>query len=1122
MADYNLSGLSTRSFEQLIQAIAAKVIGHGIVIFGDGPDGGREATFEGTISYPSTEYRWNGYGIVQAKFKQRLQDSQKDGDWALDQLRSELIAFADPTKRRRKPEYYIFATNVVLTPVHEHGSKDRAFAIFEEFKNAVPLKGYDIWDYDKIRVFLDNSEEIRHSYDAWITPGDVLAQVVKRLQAHSSDFDQVLTNFLQKELLADQFVNLEQAGHSADEPIPLARVFVDLPISDRRMIDPPDHDAKAQKQLGFIAATLEIAKDRLDSEAARIRSGRVDLLRAPSNPEPGRYVLIGGPGQGKTTVGQFLCQLFRTAILKERPSSSLEPEVLQTLNTIDSQCVSEGVSLPEVRRFPIRIVLNEFAKALVSESEKHINSLLSYIVDRIRKKTNREVLLDDFRQWLRAYPWLIVLDGLDEVPSSSNRNDVLNAVRDFWIDATESNADVLVLATTRPQGYNEDFSPNIYHHKWLVPLSPEWAMHYAQRLVDVRYKGDEDRKQRILTRLERASMHEATARLMRSPLQVTIMTTLVDRMGQPPQERYNLFKAYYNVIYQREVERDIPAASILRDYKPDIDTIHHRVGLLLQIESERSGRTDAHLPASTFTEVVASRLLEEGHEGELRAALANQITEAATDRLVFIVGLKADEVGFEIRSLQEFMAAEGLMDSSDDIVRKRLQEIAPIAHWRNVFLFSAGKCFAERQHLRDTIHTICASLNEIGADEIYHTLLAGSQLALDLLEDGPARQQPKYARVLARLALHLLDLPPTDYHVRLAELYDLKLEGVYYEEIERRLAHNNHKKRLGGWACLFSLIESKLRWAEQMALSYWPSTENENLDLIKILPYNLDNTFLLSKVYDLIPILSPADLEGEMPYLEDNDSSAPSWFRGAHALLNVEGPDPSDLDVSLRLPDITEERIPLTLISIQGEVSTDLIPLKDLQYVNPKWGPFVATARFADDISKETLAEVLETIIPQFDHVPRWFVFASPWPLGACLAACKNQSDIKSLANQVKAGRLGDTKDWEDAEKRWGDRGVTIDDIFYMTDERWPFDQHIARAGFPFIVSNYSVYTSAEGVTGLKSILKIYDQLEESNIRAKMADIALSLTAYTHEGETVTLSFDQLSEIVRDLGSVDI
>jgi hypothetical protein len=39
MADYNLSGLLSKSFEQLIQALTSKLMGSNVVIFGDGPDG---------------------------------------------------------------------------------------------------------------------------------------------------------------------------------------------------------------------------------------------------------------------------------------------------------------------------------------------------------------------------------------------------------------------------------------------------------------------------------------------------------------------------------------------------------------------------------------------------------------------------------------------------------------------------------------------------------------------------------------------------------------------------------------------------------------------------------------------------------------------------------------------------------------------------------------------------------------------------------------------------------------------------------------------------------------------------------------------------------------------------
>jgi len=189
MADYNLKSLSTRSFEQLIQSLAIKVIGPGVNIFGDGPDGGREATFEGTVPYPSLTEPWNGYGVIQAKFLQRPRDTRRDGEWALQQLRSELKKFADPKKTRRKPDYYIFATNVVLTPAQGKGSKDKAAALFKEFEKRVPLKGFDIWDYDKICAFLDAHEDVR-KVNSFITPGDVLAEVIELLTARTNGFGQ--------------------------------------------------------------------------------------------------------------------------------------------------------------------------------------------------------------------------------------------------------------------------------------------------------------------------------------------------------------------------------------------------------------------------------------------------------------------------------------------------------------------------------------------------------------------------------------------------------------------------------------------------------------------------------------------------------------------------------------------------------------------------------------------------------------------------------------------------------------------------------------------------------------------------------------------------------------------
>src|SRR5215468_10500738 len=383
--------------------------------------------------------------------------------------------------------------------------------------------------------------------------------------------------FLAKELRSDQFANLEQAGHGTEERIPLVRIFVDLPIGTQSIQELFDNPRKEKKDIELISLLMETASDPLDpASILQTKLPPEDRPTRSQDSQPGRYVLVGEPGQGKTTVGQFACQLFRVALLQDRPNHLLPPEVREPLFALQEQCqTSRVLPPPKARRFPVRIILSEFANALNAD---HDLSLLGFIARQIKRRTDRTVSPEDLRNWLSRYPWFLVLDGLDEVPSSTNREEVLKKVEDFWIDAAQVNADVLVLATTRPQGYSDDFSPTYYRHLALAPLSPQRAMAYARRLVNVRYAGEPDRQQKILTRLQKASTQEATARLMRSPLQITIIAALVDQTGNPPQDRWRLFHDYYEVIYNRERERPIPAAELLRDHKPDIDAIHHQVG----------------------------------------------------------------------------------------------------------------------------------------------------------------------------------------------------------------------------------------------------------------------------------------------------------------------------------------------------------------------------------------------------------------------------------------------------------------------------------------------------------------------------------------------------------------
>jgi hypothetical protein len=51
---YNLDGLDTDTFEDLVISLCLGVIGPGVTAFGAGPDGGREATFRGPINWSAT------------------------------------------------------------------------------------------------------------------------------------------------------------------------------------------------------------------------------------------------------------------------------------------------------------------------------------------------------------------------------------------------------------------------------------------------------------------------------------------------------------------------------------------------------------------------------------------------------------------------------------------------------------------------------------------------------------------------------------------------------------------------------------------------------------------------------------------------------------------------------------------------------------------------------------------------------------------------------------------------------------------------------------------------------------------------------------------------------------
>ncbi len=1119
MPDYDFSGLWARSFEHLVQALSCKILGPGLLVFGEGPDGGREATFTGkTGNFPSAVECWDGYVVIQAKFCQRPSgNTGKDGQWALKELKNELDLFVADGSERKMPDYYIFVTNVVLSPKSKKGQKDKVTNLISQYQERLGMKDFRVWDFDQLCRFLDADESVRNSYKVWITPGDVFARLASSLESTYPDFKKVMVNFLQKELLNDHYSKLEQGGHSPENRVPLEKVFVDLPVFDERRSEAPEESEEGKKLLpGFLSQILQVSSYCLKSDSFSSKRGEKNPSRSEHRikPEPGRYVLIGGPGQGKSTLAQFLCQTHRAQLLYAE--TSLDFDANKVVTSIKKQCNSQGIDLNLARRFPIRIELAQFAKALAMEGQGSASSLLSYVAKLIKERSDYEVSVDQLRVWLHEYPWLVILDGLDEVPASSNRAQVLEATKDFLIDIATCGADVLLIATTRPQGYNAEFAPGRYHYLWLSPLSIPRALHYGESLLDNTYWRDVNRKKEVLSRLQDAAKVEATARLMESPLQVTIMARLLAQIAKPPQERYKLFQQYYKVIYRREMERGVAELSqLLRDYETDIDVIHYRTGLLLQVESERTKHTDATLSVDDFSEIVRHRLDKEGHSKLERQKMTDAIVKCATERLVFLVPTQSERVGFEVRSLQEFMASEALMDGGDKVVTSRIKKIAAVPYWQNVLLFAAGKCFAERQWLRDSVSEICGEMNDDPSDPLGHTVLTGSQLALSLLEDGPARRQPAYSHSLARRALRLLTLSPNEVHDRLADVYEKDFEAVYKEEIQLRMNLQNIYAKLSSWRVLLRLLnKSQVTWAAELAQNCWPKDLEEQKQIIEELN-PLENSWLMekyqAKLFHLPFLLDVQDIFGRGG--DFFKQIKPETLGDVGALMRMElgffyGDDLVDFNL-LTISIAHDFKIRLIASTID-EARKNLERFAEKSSEHSYWLLLFEAARFVEQPGSKSLADTLERIAERApnDDLELGYIETLPWPIVACINTAQNSKDLFSLASRVREGELGDISDWIAAEKRWKQKGLVIDDFRYINDAQNPIGSDIAHKGFPFICGELVGQANEISIRG---IIEFWDQVRDLEIRSLFAQQFFSF--FFHRASRSSKKWEEMSVV---------
>lgn len=749
-AEYPLESLDPETFEQVAVALSRAVIGHGVTIFGHGPDGGREATYEGPVRWSNTtgfgDDSWDGYVVVQAKHRAALDpDPGRNLIWLRTQLARELDRWIAPqSSRARFPEYLLIVTDARLSPAVGGGIDTIEEYLQQRWTDQLRergLKGWKVWHRDQVASLLVQHADVRRAFPSFLTsPNDKLLERFEKLEAF---FEPRATHDLLVEHAAaalrnEQWVNFGEAGEDSQQP--LHRVIVDLPV--RR------------------GASRGRALQQLMQQGEKV-------LRRSLTPDgtPRHVIITGAPGNGKSTLSRYLVQLYRAAFMaKDIPSPALLDLAKGTKTSMDRM----GLELPRQQRWPMRVDLADWA----SGDERYTDYVIKWLGYKIAERAGRDVTVADVRRWLNEWPWLIVFDGLDEVTAPGVRRNIVNGIAEFIDEVDTVDADVLVIVTTRPGGYTDELPAEHFAEYELDYLSEREAIDYGELVTRGRMADDQDRRNEVLTRFRAAVADPATTRLLKTPLQVLIITFILEHAGALPPNRYGLFWTYYETLFKRETSKKNPLARFLSQRGQDVTHLHEMVGATLQVRSEGGQDSHARLSLSDIRHIADQRLRAVGYDDDMeRHKFTEEMVAAATRRLLLLVPGGQDHAGedtvmFEVRSLQELMAARHLSQGTPAQVRPRLTALAPSPHWRNTWVFMAGRLFAEPSDLSWNIVTDVLTSYDTTTGWPGWLIPVSPGLAADLLDDGLATTKPRWQGQLLDLALRALSEPlPIDLSV---------------------------------------------------------------------------------------------------------------------------------------------------------------------------------------------------------------------------------------------------------------------------------------------------------------------------------------------------------------------
>ncbi|MFI7604815.1 NACHT domain-containing protein [Micromonospora sp. NPDC049366] len=616
-------------------------------------DEGVDAISEGSIVY-------------QVKWTSKVQ--QDPNQWLKAAIERERANIARLVEQGRISRYVLMTSVAGTTTARRTGSIQKLNEDLRDYSEefGIPIECW--WQAD-IDAEVDAApDSIKWSYQEMLAGTEAMRYLIHGSQV-SGDAAKMRDTLLQ--VMATQWRDDSRIKFSQVEMdrVNLVDFFVDVRVSQQT--------APRNAVDRFVSS-----HDRRIHEGA----GAVDYMLKTTVP---LTYLLGVPGQGKSTLGQYLCQVHRAAIL---PGDMLG----------DKRPPHESIADPKL---PLRVDLKEYAEWLSGhdpfgddeppkkpklrrKDQRSLDLFLAAFCSAL--SGGRLVTVEHVQSLLARYPTLLVLDGLDEVADPSLRNVVVEQIN---ITSTRMGAEAgtrrfQVLVTSRPNASAlPEPDKDIFQTLRLEPLTQQLQREFVNKWADANQIHGVARRKLHRTFQSRTAI-DHIAQLADNPMQLTILLFLISRKGEAvPVSRTPLYTDYMETLLSREVDRK----QIERDQVPRVTEVTSFLGW--------------HMQSGVETDPGAGRMTQENIETTVYIYFrrtegpSNQVSDlfrAVTDRFWALTSKDEGTFEFAVQPVREYFAAKFLAEFAGQDLRDPLPkqevlgQLVVRPYWLNTARFYAG------------------------------------------------------------------------------------------------------------------------------------------------------------------------------------------------------------------------------------------------------------------------------------------------------------------------------------------------------------------------------------------------------------------------------------------------